>query len=437
VTKSRFGAPLFGIACIVMVLAPACGASSRSTPAVASQPSMRVPSMSLVLPDATPAVFAAVRETPADDKPPTHSVSSACSAPSVLRPGAADDAGDPDAPADCSAGDAWRPADAEQAAAAHCDMAGRHIDLARLLEGALPLDADTTEHVRHLFRDGQAHGRRGDEFGLVGDSMTVAWNFLAPFAQGAGDAVVPSDVESALALASPVQGARDVLALFRGARRHGESKIAGLDPFVAPRAAKVGVRANWPLAPRGPQQPSPLEEMVGTVSPAYAVVLYGANDAVWLTDPIDSLASNFSTALSAIVDALEARGVVPVLTTVPKHMHARGWPDCARATGAASNERFATQATALSAAVADVACRRHLPLIDLRWSLEPLINHGVGPDGVHLSAHRQGGGVLDGSGLQCGYNVRNLVTLRELALVVDAVSTEVGGAATLRPGPAP
>jgi hypothetical protein len=166
--------------------------------------------------------------------------------------------------------------------------------------------------------------------------------------------------------------------------------------------------------------------MVHAVSPAYAVVLYGANDAVWHADSLDALVRDFSSSLSAIADALESRGIVPVLTTIPKHMRARGWPDCEQVAGGPSNERFAVQATALSSAVAAIACQSHLPLIDLRWSLEPLIDHGVGPDGIHLSAHRSGGGVLDPRGLQCGYNVRNLVTLRELALVIDAVSTEVG-----------
>jgi hypothetical protein len=340
---------------------------------------------------------------------------------------AADDTSDPNAASACSPGDEWaRVADAEQAAAARCDVAGRRLDLARLLEGALPLDAETTGHVRRVFREGQARGRRGNAFGLLGDSMTVAWNFLAPFAPGAAGAVVPTEVRRALALDSRRDGARDVLALFQGARQHRDGKIVALDPFVAPRAAKVGMRANWPLAPRGPRQPSPLDEMVAAVSPAYAVVLYGANDAVWHADSFEALVDDFTSALSAIVDALESRGIVPVLTTVPKHMRARGWPDCSQVPGGASNELFAVQATALSSAVAEVACRRHLPLIDLRWSLEPLIDHGVGPDGIHLSAHREGGGVLDTAGLQCGYNVRNLVTLRELALVVDAVSTDVG-----------
>ena len=281
----------------------------------------------------------------------------------------------------------------------HCDVAGRPLDLARVLEGALPLDTATAAHAHAVFRLGQTLGRRADTFGLVGDSMTVDANFLRPFGAASGRVVVSPDVDRLLPL-------------------HAFSA----ESFTAPRAAKVGVRAPWPLTPRGPGQASPLDEMVAGLSPAYAVVLYGANDALWRTDSLDLLVRGFDAALVAIVDTLEARGIVPILTTIPKHMRERGWRDCASTPTGGSNERFALQATVLSADVADLACRRHLPLIDLRWALDPLLDHGVGPDGVHLSVHPAGGGVLDASGRECGYNVRNLVTLRELGRVVDAAA---------------
>jgi hypothetical protein len=137
------------------------------------------------------------------------------------------------------------------------------------------------------------------------------------------------------------------------------------------------------------------------------------------------LRSEYTASLASIVDVLETRGIIPILTTVPKHMREAGWPDCPPGETGGANERFAAQATTLSAAVADLACLRHLPLIDLRWSLDPLLNHGVGADGVHLSTHSGGGAVLDDTGLQCGTNVRNLVTLRELGRVVDAATAGV------------
>ena len=349
------------------------------------------------------------------------SVASACSAPSVVSMHGPDDARDLAALSSCRPGDAWsRIVDREQAAAQRCSAAGRPVDLTRVLQGAVPLDAPTVAHVRTVFRAGRLHGRRADAFGLVGDSMTVSSSFLGPFASGSSRAVVPSDVEGALSLAVPRGGARNVLDFFRAA--HADDPRVAQDPFVAPRAAKVGMRATWPLTPRGAKQATPIDEMVAAVSPAYAVVLYGANDALWRTDSVDLLVRGFDGALTAIVDALEARGIVPILTTIPKHMRERGWPDCAASPTSGGNERFAVQATVLSDTVADLACRRHLPLIDLRWALDPLLDHGVGPDGIHLSVHPSGGGVLDAAGLACGINVQNLVTLRELARVVDATA---------------
>jgi hypothetical protein len=338
-----------------------------------------------------------VRVSRVDSDPATFS---ACAAPSVLKLHGPDDSRDLASLASCAPGDGWaRIADHEQSVALRCAAAGRPIELARILEGALPLDPATAAHVHAVFRSGQALGRRADVFGLVGDSLTVDANFVRPFVPGGSHAVLPAEVQRLLPL----------------------GRFAA-DSFQLPRAAKVGARATWPLTPRGFHQANPLEEMVAVQSPAYAVVLYGPNDALWRTDSLDLLTRGFDTALTAIVDALEARGIVPILTTIPKHMREHGWPDCAGSPTSGGNERFNVQTGVLSADVADLACRRHLPLVDLRWSLDPLLDHGVGPDGVHLSVHPGGGGVLDAAGLECGYNVRNLVTLRELGRVVDAAA---------------
>jgi hypothetical protein len=381
--------PLLCLALAALALI-AAGSASRAEPPAGPRTATRAAESELGA-AGSPAVVRV------DSDPATYS---ACGAPSVLKLHGPDDARDLASLATCGPGDAWsRVADREQAAAYRCDVAGRPIDAARVLEGALPLDAATTAHVHSVFRAGQALGRRADAFGLIGDSLTVEASFLRPFGSSTAHLVLPPEVERALPL----------------------GRFAA-DSFTAPRAAKVGVRATWPLTPRGFGQPSPLEEMVDAESPAYAVVLYGPNDALWRTDSLDLLVRGFDGALTNIVDALEARGVIPLLTTIPKHMREHGWPDCASSPTSGGNERFAVQAAVLSADVADLACRRHLPLIDLRWALDPLIDHGVGPDGVHLSVHPRGGGVLDASGLECGYNARNLVTLRELGRVVDAAA---------------
>ncbi|HLK38164.1 MAG TPA: SGNH/GDSL hydrolase family protein [Polyangiaceae bacterium] len=401
-----------------VVLATACGAATVDVP----PPELPAASVGATAPMASVASLAAPADAAVEPEPETppeidlgaaaaSQPASACSAPSLNL---------------AEQDDVWN-TPSQQVATYRCQLAGRGADLARLLEGALPLDVGTAAHVARIFEAGSALGRRANVFGLVGDSMTLSGHFLRPFAASNRSARVPAEVEDAFALDAPSGDARTVLDLFRGPSITDAPSGAGRsDSFIAPRAAKVGARVTWALAPRGPNEANPIDDLVRTLSPAYAVILYGANDAVWGVEPPDVLAGRFEDALSRVVAMLEARGVVPVLTTVPRHMHEWGWPDRAPTPEGVSNERFAVQATALSAAVAHLACARRLPLIDLRWSLEPLLNHGVGPDGVHLSVHPAGGGVLDPSGLECGYNVRNLVTLRELALIVGAASSEVG-----------
>jgi hypothetical protein len=395
---------LLGLAVAVVALS-AAGGASRADPA---------PGLHASATDTAAALGPPLRDVRVDSDASTYS---ACAAPSVLRLHGPDDVSVIDDLASCSPDDAWaRVANRDQTASQHCEAAPA-VAAARVLEGALPLDAATVAHVRAVFRAGQALGRRRDMFGLIGDSMTLDSSFLRPFRR-LFEAALPERQEVGVAAPTERVGGAAVPAELRAALPLGELSPESL---VAPRAAKVGVRATWPMIPRLDGS-TPLDEMVTAVSPAYAVVLYGANDALWRTDSVDLLVRGFDAALSAIADALEARGIVLILTTIPKHMRERGWPDCGLGPTGAGNERFAMQATVLSARVADLACRRHLPLIDLRWSLEPLVYHGIGPDGVHLSVHPDGGGVLDASGLACGHNAQNLVTLRELRRVVDAAT---------------
>jgi len=407
--STRTWTPLvcLGVAAAALIAAGSAGRADPPAPVVRAA----------VTPDDSAApVASAARAVRVDSDASTWS---SCAAPSVLRLHAADDARDEKALAGCAKGDPWaRVMDRDQALAGRCDQAPP-VEPARVLEGALPLDPATAAHVRAVFRNGQAFGRRADAFGLVGDSMTIDGNFLRPLRPVYEAAQAGGPAAALLAGPGGATGDRTVVIPRELERLLGLGRLAP-DAFTAPRAAKIGQHATWALTQHYVDKPTPLEEMVAAVSPAYAVVLYGANDALLRTDSVDLLTRDFDAALSNIVDALEARGIVPILTTIPKHMRERGWPDCTPSGG--NNERFALHATALSADVADLACRRHLPLIDLRWSLEPLAWHGIGPDGVHLSGTRAGAGALDAKGLACGHNAQNLVTLRELARVVDAAT---------------
>ncbi len=186
------------------------------------------------------------------------------------------------------------------------------------------------------------------------------------------------------------------------------------------RAPRVGMESTWALTPNL-QGHTAIGNMIERLSPAYAIVMFGTNDAAHDIAPPDALAEEFTARLVAILDALESHGIVAILTTLPKHLRDKRFADCPVKRTNRSNMRWLIQTNALSAAIAELACTRHLPLIDFHYAIDPLLDHGVGKDGVHPSRYFKGGGRLDEEGLGCGYNVRNFVTLRMLAQVREAV----------------
>lgn len=345
---------------------------------------------------------------------------SACRAPSVVQLDGLDDARDLSALPRCDPAAPWgRACEVEQPTSDRCGQEGftRRVPLARLDEAVL-LDAAARARVREVFSQGQRRGRRADVVGLAGDSLTIDHAFLRPFGRVTPDrVVVPPAVGDRLRLADGTS----VIDFFR----------RSLDAFTTIRAAKVGARAKWAVTIDPASRATPLTTLISTLSPAYVVVLFGTNDAQHFLvpdpgsrGPADhAVVPEFEQRLRAIVSQLLAEGIVPILTTVPKHLRDKRYPDCPTAQDAPSNLRYAIVTSAISARVASVACEERLPLIDLRWALEPLLAHGIGPDGVHPSLYRQGGGVLDEAGLECGFNVRNYVTLRALAVVRDAAAS--------------
>jgi hypothetical protein len=342
----------------------------------------------------------------------------ACGASSVALLKAPDDARVLAALGGCSPYDPYvAMCDDEQPNAAMCGQQGhtRAVDVARMIASALPLDPATTAHVRGIFAAGRAKGRRADVFALLGDSITIDHSFLRPFGVASIDqrVVLSPEVRDALR----IDADRTVVDLFRGVAI-GDAGRGSYDSF----RAKIGARARWALTYSTTLHATPIEDIVATLSPAYAVVMYGTNDAQWFT--ADQIGKDFGVELRSIVDQLEARGVVPILTTIPKHLRDKRFADCPVAGSTSSNWRYAIQTNMANAVIAAVACERQLPLIDYRYALEPLLAHGVGPDGVHPSLYYKGGGVLDESGLQCGFNVRNFVTLRMLKIVRDAALAE-------------
>lgn len=287
-------------------------------------------------------------------------------------------------------------------------------DLQRFLAAVPPLDTPTVERIRQVFMRGKELGRNARVFGMVGDSITVSPDFLGSFAKKTERRVLLSEwvVEQLTMRSGPtiVDYFREGVAELRdGVPR---------DSFSAYRAAKVGARATWPLQ-NEEANASPIEQLTTRINPAFAVVTFGANDAAYKIAPPEQVAADFERHTLALVRALESRGVVVILSNEMRHGDQPGVKACPK--DAEMNDwRVAVGTNATSARAAEIACREHLPLIDLRHALDAATNYGLGPDGVHLTTFQRGAGVLDEHGLDCGNNIRNLVTLIALRQVVEA-----------------
>lgn len=302
-------------------------------------------------------------------------------------------------------------------AATRCGEDGRALeDPTRLIEAVPELDEPTITRVRRVAAEGKALGRNPRAFGVVGDSISVAHEFLTPLSSSR-DKPLSLDPWAAEQLSLPAGGT--VIDWFRGqpvevATSAGRAR----DSFSAYRAALVGARASWPES----EGFAPLRDLEVRVSPAIALVTFGANDAAFREAPPEDLADEFERATLRLVEALEARGVVVVLSNEMRHGDQPGRKACPGKGAGSSDWQVAVSQNATAARAAEIACREHLPFIDLRHALDGSTNFGLGPDAVHLSSHRQGAALFTKEGLDCGYNVRNFVTLLALARVVPHVA---------------
>ncbi len=220
-----------------------------------------------------------------------------------------------------------------------------------------------------------ASPHRKDVFAKVGASNTVNTNFLHCFAGsdvklGAHAALEPTRAFFRATLADATRTSFDRTSL----------------------AATVGWGAGKTIA----GDPSPIEQEVDAIRPAFAVVLLGTND----TYPAG--VHPFERNMRGVVDALLGLGVLPILTTIPPR---------------SDTVEAAELVPEMNAVVRAVAQARQVPFVDLYASLLSLPDLGLSGDGIHLQVYASGGAHgcwLTPEGLGEGMNVRNLLTLEAL-----------------------
>jgi len=223
-------------------------------------------------------------------------------------------------------------------------------------------------------------------FMKVGDSITVDGNALHCFAGSAVELGARDDLQPSL---------DHFLA----------GTAAGSTPFDRDsEAAAVGMSATWAIS----GDPSPMDQELDALNPAFAVVQYGTNDMHLGTTSLSAI-YGFGSNLLDLIDALLGRGVVPVLITIPPRLD--------------SADADAWVPT-YNAVIRGIAQGRQIPLVDLEAGLRAVDGYGLSGDGVHLDAFYDGGYRacdLGAEGLEHGNNTRNLLILDALDRVRRAV----------------
>lgn len=260
-------------------------------------------------------------------------------------------------------------------------------------------------------RKGRRLGNRGDVFAKVGDSLSAS----AAFAEGLGCGRWTAPRRLRI---------RTIV------RRFSQRSLSGASTYchrvnsfsrdsVATRSGKISA---WALQPGAAEDPScrpgesPLACEIRLTRPAFAFILFGTNDLALAlalgTDPAPGYVAN----MTRIVRSARARGVVPILSTIPRFARDPGSDPAV---------------DSINAAVTGLAGRMRVPLMNLWRALEPLPGSGLAADGVHLSIFRGPGCIrtcdpntcapacqpanLTPAGLTHGYNVRNLITVLALS----------------------
>ncbi|TVQ86448.1 MAG: SGNH/GDSL hydrolase family protein [Deltaproteobacteria bacterium] len=237
-----------------------------------------------------------------------------------------------------------------------------------------PVTPSVLERMEAL--SASATGSSVDVFMKIGASSTVSHHMLRCFADPALDLGDYTHLD-------------DALDFFLG------GDAAGTTPFDrASLAAESGRHAGWATS----GDPSPVDREIAAISPSLGLIHYGANDMGWGSTRAIAFDTYFVN-MSRLLDRLEEDGIIPILTGISR----RG--------DSLSGDRWVD---AWNAAIRGMAQDRQVPFIDLELASRHLPGFGLSSDGLHLNSSPEGACAMTPTGLQYGYNVRNLIVLESL-----------------------
>lgn len=250
-------------------------------------------------------------------------------------------------------------------------LEGRCLLTSYTLTPVVPtIDAAQQAFLTGILRAGAAVGNRQNVFARAGDSISIPPNFLTPL--GAPTPGVDLTGDGSLS---------DTLAFFR-------SGTVGPDnSFTHPSVAAAGGFFAIQVLARLPAE-------LALSRPSFVLIMVGTND-VGLRTPLEAYRSH----LTGIVQTAINQGVVPVLSTIPDQLLApvlQQWQP------------------KYNQVIQDVAEATGVPVWNYWRAMQRLPNLGISPDGIHPSVAPFGGGDLGETGLDYGYNVRNLTAVQTL-----------------------
>lgn len=238
-------------------------------------------------------------------------------------------------------------------------------------------DTATETHVRDLVARGRMRGNRHDVLAKIGDSITESRAFLFECGDGALHPGTHTELMGTVEYFTRNQLDAD----FFNSLTRGSQCAAG------------GWRVGDALD--GGEQSALVMEL-DAIRPQWAVMMYGTND----LERADL--ATFRTDLGRAIDVIEARDVVPVLSTIPPR---------------SDDAMLAGRVPDFNAVVRTVATERHLPWMDFHAALAPVPGYGLSGDGIHPSVYMEGSMRtcdLSAEAVVHGYNARNLLTLRTM-----------------------
>ncbi len=248
--------------------------------------------------------------------------------------------------------------------------------------------SNLTPTATSIFRSGQAQGNRANVFSKVGDSITVADDFLDPIGRGIYNLADYAGLQTTITYFS-AQTARNQNSFANTslAAGSGWTTATVLDPaFASPSECQQGE--------------APLVCEYRTTRPAVALIMLGSNDVRMLD------AATYRANLERITRTTADMGIIPVLSTIPPYIG------------------YEEQVGQFNAIIRETARSFGAPLWDYYGAMSALPNSGLSGDGLHPSRSPRGyEGAADFSGdnLGYGYVARNLTALQ----VLEALRTQV------------